>query len=205
MVQGLTAHYLACSTFALKAGDSCLIHAGAGGVGSLLIQIAKRRGARVFTTVSTEEKAKRAREAGADEVLFYTEEDFRDAIQRITAGAGVDVVYDSIGRDTFEASLGCLKLRGMMVSYGNASGAVPAIAPLELTKYGSLFLTRPKLFHYISTPDELRARSSEVFGWYREGALRVWIDSMAALSQAPMAHQALESRLTSGKLILTPE
>ncbi|MBL9200234.1 MAG: quinone oxidoreductase, partial [Opitutaceae bacterium] len=175
LLQGMTAHYLACDTFALKPGDTALIHAAAGGTGLLLVQIAKKRGARVLATVGTEAKAALAREAGADAVCLYTKENFADAARAFTGGRGVDVVYDGVGKATFDGSLASLRPRGMFASFGNASGAVPPFAPLLLSQKGSLFFTRPTLANYIATPDELRRRAAEIFTWIGEGKLRVRI------------------------------
>ena len=203
MVQGLTAHYLATSTYPLKPGDTCLVHAAAGGVGPLLCQIARLRGARVFGTVSSEEKAKVAREAGAETIL-YTKEDFAAEVRRRTEGAGVQVVYDGVGRDTFDRSLDSLVMRGMMVLFGQSSGPVPAIDPQILNKKGSLFLTRPTIAHYTRTPEELRARAADVFGWIAAGKLKVRVFRELPLAQAAEAHRLLESRQTTGKLLLIP-
>ena len=204
LLQGLTAHYLACDTFPLKPGDAALVHAGAGGVGLLLTQMAKRRGARVLATVGTDEKAGLARDAGADAVCVYTRENFADAARAFTGGRGVDVAYDSVGRDTFEGTLNSLRPRGMFVSFGNASGPVPAFAPLVLAQKGSLFFTRPTLAHYTATPAELRARAAEVFGWVINGALRVHVGATFPLRAAAEAHRALEGRATTGKVLLVP-
>jgi len=204
MLQGMTAHYLATSTFLLRDGDPCLVHAGAGGVGLLLTQVAKRVGARVFTTVSTEEKAKLSRQAGADEVIHYTEEDFEPAVRRLTGGSGVRVVYDSVGRDTFEKSLGCLAPRGMLVLFGQSSGAVPPFDAQVLSAKGSLFLTRPTLANYTATRGELLARAREVFAWIAEGSLKLRIGAMFPLAEAARAHQELQGRRTTGKVLLLP-
>ncbi|OUN01521.1 MAG: NADPH:quinone reductase [Firmicutes bacterium ZCTH02-B6] len=204
MLQGMTAHYLATSTFPLGPGHRVLIHAAAGGVGQLLVQVAKLRGATVFGTVSTEEKAHLAREAGADEVILYTETDFEAEVRRLTDGRGVDVVYDSVGRTTFEASLRCLRPRGMLVLFGQSSGPVQAFDPQLLNKYGSLFLTRPSLGHYIADAQELAARAGELFSWIRSGKLRLRIDRTLPLARAAEAHRLLESRATAGKLLLRP-
>src|SRR5947199_5426245 len=176
MLQGMTAHYLACSTYPLKKGDTCLVHAAAGGVGLLLCQIAKMRGARVIGTVSTEEKAKLAREAGADEVILYTKQDFEAEVKRLTSGKGVQVVYDSVGKTTFDKGFNCLALRGMMALFGGSSGAVPPFDLIQLSAKGSLFLTRPSLVHHVATRDELLARSGDVLGWIRDGTLRLRTD-----------------------------
>jgi NADPH2:quinone reductase len=202
MLQGMTAHYLACDTFPLTAGDTAIVHAGAGGVGLLLTQIAKLRGARVFATVGTDEKAKPAREAGADAVCVYTRENFTDAARAFTGGRGVDVVYDGIGRETFEASLNSLRPRGMFVTFGNASGPVPPFAPLLLSQKGSLFITRPTLAHYTQTPAETRARATDLFNWIAAGKLKVRIGATFPLAQAADSHRALEGRATTGKVLL---
>jgi len=204
MLQGLTAHYLCTSTFPLQRGHACLVHAAAGGVGPLLVQLAKKRGARVIGTAGTEAKAALARSAGADEVILYTREDFLEAVKRMTGDRGVDVVYDSVGRATAEKSLDCLVPRGMMVFFGNASGPVPPIDPLLLSRKGSLFLTRPNLVHYIADRASLEARASEVLGDVVAGRLSVRIDRTLPLRDAPEAHRALEGRLTAGKVLLTP-
>ena len=204
LLQGMTAHYLACDTFPLKGGDTALIHAGAGGVGLLLIQIAKKRGARVITTVGNDEKAKLAKEAGADAVCVYTRENFADAARAFTDGRGVDVVYDAVGKDTFDGSLNSLRPRGMLVSFGNASGAVPPFSPLILSQKGSLYLTRPTLTHYTLTAAELAARAGDLFAWVAAGELRVRIGATYPLSAAADAHRALEGRATTGKVLLLP-
>ena len=202
MVQGMTAHYLVHSTYPLKPGDVCLVHAAAGGVGLLLVQMAKRRGATVIGTVSTEEKAKLAREAGADHVILYTRQDFEQEVMRITEGRKVQVVYDSVGKDTFERSLNCLTLRGMMVLYGQSSGPVPPFDPQVLVQKGSLFLTRPGIWHYTATRDELLWRARDVLGAVASGDLKVRIDRALPLSRAQEAHRALEGRETTGKVLL---
>ncbi len=204
MLQGMTAHYLACDTFPLKTGDTALVHAGAGGVGLLLIQIAKRRGARVIATVGTDEKAALARGAGADAVCLYTRENFTEAARAFTGGRGVDVAYDSVGRDTFEGTLGSLRPRGMFVSFGNSSGPVPPFAPLVLSQKGSLFFTRPTLTHYAQTPAELNARAGDLFAWHAAGTLHVRIGATYPLAAAAEAHRALEGRVTTGKVLLLP-
>lgn len=204
MLQGMTAHYLACSTYPLKAGDACLVHAGAGGVGLLLIQIAKLRGARVFATTSTEEKAALAREAGADEVILYEAQDFAAEVRRLTDGRGVQVVYDGVGRATFAGSLDSLARRGMMVLFGQASGPVPPLDPAILNAKGSIYLTRPSLFHYIAEREELAARAGDVLGWIREGRLKLRIGLELPLGEAAAAHRALEGRTTTGKVLLIP-
>jgi NADPH2:quinone reductase len=204
MLQGMTAHYLATSTYALKPGDACLVHAAAGGVGLLLCQIAKLRGARVLGTVSTREKAALARGAGADDVILYTEQDFETEAKRLTNGAGLQVIYDSVGKTTFEKGLGCLALRGMMVLYGQSSGPVGPFDPQVLNQKGSLFLTRPTLAHYIATRAELLARAGEVLGWIKSGKLTVRIERELPLAQAAEAHQLLYGRKTTGKVLLVP-
>jgi NADPH2:quinone reductase len=198
MLQGMTAHYLTHSTYPLKSGESCLIHAAAGGMGLLLVQMAKMLGARVIGTVSTEEKAKQAKAAGADEVVIYTKEDF------VPKAKGMHVVYDSVGKTTFLPSLDCLRPRGMMINYGNASGPAPEIAPLLLTQKGSLFLTRPSLGNYIATPEELAWRAGDVLKWIAEGKLKLHIHKTYPLADAAQAHRDLEGRLTTGKLLLIP-
>jgi NADPH2:quinone reductase len=204
MLQGLTAHYLATSTYPLKPGDTCLVHAAAGGVGLLLCQVAKLRGARVLGTVSTREKAALAREAGADEVILYTEQDFESEVKRLTTGAGLQVVYDSVGKTTFDKGLNCLVRRGTMVLYGQSSGPVGPLDPQVLSQKGSLFLTRPTLIHYIATRAELLARAGELLGWVKSGTLRVRVDRELPLAQAAEAHRLLEARKTTGKVLLVP-
>ncbi len=204
LLQGMTAHYLACDTWALKPGAAALVHAGAGGVGLLLIQIAKRRGARVLATVGTEEKAALARAAGADATCVYTRESFADAARAFTGGRGVDVAYDSVGKDTFEGTLASLRPRGMFVSYGNSSGPVPPFAPLLLSQKGSLYFTRPTLAHYTQTPAELQARADELFRWIAAGELAVRVGATFPLAEAAAAHRALEGRQTTGKVLLLP-
>ena len=204
MLQGMTAHYLACATYPLGPGHACLVHAAAGGVGLLLCQIAKLRGARVIGTVSTSEKAALAREAGADEVILYVERDFEAELKRLTAGAGVQVVYDSVGKASFERSLQCLARRGMMVLFGQSSGPVPPFDPQALNRRGSLFLTRPKLDDYVATREELLERAGQVMDWVREGRLRLRIAAELPLSQAAEAHRRLEARATAGKILLIP-
>jgi NADPH2:quinone reductase len=198
MLQGMTAHYLVHSTYPLKQGDSCLIHAAAGGVGLVLVQMAKMRGARVIGTVGNEEKAKQVKEAGADEVVIYTKEDFT------VKAKGMHVVYDSVGKTTFLQSLDCLRPRGMMVTYGNASGPVPDFAPLILSQKGSLFLTRPSLAHYATTAEEIAWRAGDVLNWIVQGNLKLYIHKVYRLADAAQAHRDLESRKTTGKLLLTP-
>lgn len=204
ILQGMTAQYLTTSTYPLKAGDTCLVHAAAGGVGLLLCQIAKMKGARVIGTVSTEEKARLARAAGADEVVLYTTQDFQAEVKRLTDGKGVQVVYDSVARTTFEKSLNCLAPRGMLVLFGQSSGPAPPIDPLLLMQKGSLFLTRPSLNHYTLTREELVERASQVFGWIQQGKLRVHIGAEFPLKDAAAAHRALEGRQTTGKVLLIP-
>jgi NADPH2:quinone reductase len=203
LLQGLTAHYLACDTFALKPGDSALVHAAAGGVGLLLVQIAKHRGARVVGTVGSEDKAPLAREAGADEVVIYTRDDFAAAARRFTGGRGVDVVYDGVGKDTFEGSLNSLRPRGLLASFGNASGPVAPFSPLLLSQKGSLYFTRPTLANYTQTTAELRARSDDLFRWLAAGELRVHIGATFPLADAAEGQRALEGRRTAGKVLLS--
>lgn len=204
MLQGMTAHYLTRSTFALKPGDTCLIHAAAGGVGLLLVQAAKIAGATVIGTVSTEEKARLAREHGADHMILYTKTDFVREVKRITANKGVDVVYDSVGSTTFYKSLECLRPRGLLASFGQSSGPVGQIDPLILSQKGSLFLTRPSLANYINDAEELRWRAADLFKWIGEGRLRLRIERVYPLADAASAHRDLEGRKTSGKLLLKP-
>ena len=201
MLQGMTAHYLSHDTYALKKGETALIHAAAGGVGLLLVQMAHNIGARVIATVSTEEKAKLARAAGADEVILYTQVDFEAETKRLTGGKGVDVVYDSVGKTTFEKGLNLLRPRGMMVLFGASSGPVAPLDPLALTQK-SMFLTRPSLGHYIITADELQERAGAVFGMIRAGKLKLRIEHVYPLAEAPQAHRDLEGRKTTGKLLL---
>jgi NADPH:quinone reductase len=202
MLQGMTAHYLSHSTFALKSGDTALIHAAAGGVGSLLTQMAAQAGARVIATVSTIGKEKLAREAGAAEVIRYTEEDFEAETKRLTGGHGVDVVYDSVGRTTFEKSLNCLRPRGLLALYGGSSGAVPPFDLIELSKKGSLFITRPTLKDYTATRGELVSRADSVLRAAQTGKLKVRMEHSYPLAEAAQAHRDLEARKTTGKLIL---
>ena len=204
MLQGMTAHYLATNTYPLQPGDTCLVHAAAGGVGLLLCQIAKLRGARVIGTVSTAAKAELAREAGADEVILYTERDFEEEVKRLTGGAGVQVVYDSVGQTTFAKGLNCLVRRGMMVLYGQSSGPVAPLDLQVLSQKGSLFATRPTLHHYVVTRAELLARAGEVMTWVRAGRLKLRIGGEFALAQAGEVHRQLEARRTTGKLLLIP-
>lgn len=202
LVQGLTAHYLAFGTYRIQPGDTVLVHAGAGGVGLLLTQIAKRCGARVITTVSTEEKAQLSRDAGADEVILYTREDFVARVREITAGKGLPVVYDSVGTTTFEGSLKCLQPRGLLALYGASSGAVPPFDPIRLMS-GSLFLTRPTLKDYVSTREELLWRAGEIFSWAASGELAVRVGQKYKLADAQQAHIDLQGRKTTGKVLLT--
>ena len=204
MLQGMTAHYLTHSTYPLKEGDTCLVHAAAGGVGLLLCQMAKLRGARVIGTTSTEEKAELARGAGADEVVLYTREDFTAAARRLTGGEGVDVVYDGVGKDTFDGSLNSLRPRGYMVLFGQASGPVPPFDPQSLNAKGGLFLTRPSLGHYTRTREELLWRARDLFGWIGDGRLKLRIGGTYPLAEAARAHQDLAGRGTTGKLLLLP-
>jgi NADPH2:quinone reductase len=204
MLQGMTAHYLASSTVPLGEGDRVLVHAAAGGVGLLLTQIAKRRGATVYGTVSTEEKAELARDAGADEVIRYTQTDFRAAVLDLTGGRGVDVVYDSVGATTFDDSLASLRPRGHLVLFGQSSGAVEAFDPQRLNSGGSLYLTRPSLGHYVADRAELLQRAGEVLGWVADGTLRLRIGETHPLEDAGTAHARLEARRTTGKVLLIP-
>ncbi|MEO8257220.1 MAG: quinone oxidoreductase [Acidobacteriota bacterium] len=204
MLQGLTAHYLAYSTFRLEPGQVCLVHAGAGGVGLLLTQIAKLRGAQVITTVSTEEKAALSRAAGADLVVLYTQQDFEAEVKRFTGGKGVPVVYDSVGKDTFDKSMNCLSPRGMLVLFGQSSGVVPSVDPQVLSQKGSLFFTRPTLVNYIATREELRQRAADLVGWIAGGKLSLRTEFEFPLKDAIEAHTALAGRKTTGKVLLIP-
>ncbi len=204
MLQGMTAHYLSYSTYPLKNGETALVHAAAGGVGLLLVQMAHHIGARVIGTVSTEEKAKLARGAGADEVILYTQVDFEAETKRLTGGKGVDVVYDSVGKTTFEKGLNILRPRGMMVLFGGSSGAVPPFDLIALSQKGSLYVTRPTLVNYTATREELVARSSAVFGMIAAGTLKLRIEYTYPLAEAQRAHRELEGRKTTGKLLLIP-
>jgi NADPH2:quinone reductase len=204
MLQGLTAHYLTHSTYPLQPGDSALIHAAAGGVGLLLVQMAKRRGARVIGTVSTEQKADLARQAGADEVILYTQADFETETKRLTNSQGVNVVYDSVGQTTFDKSLNCLRPRGYLVLYGQSSGPVPSLNPQVLSAKGSLYLTRPNLMHYTLDRAELLKRAEDLFDWIIAGTLSVRIDETFPLADAPLAHRNLEARKSKGKILLVP-
>ncbi len=203
-LQGMTAHYLTVDTFPLAAGHRCLIHAGAGGTGQILIQIAKLLGAEVFTTVGSAEKAELARQAGADHVILYRDVDFVEAIEAIAGPRPLDVVYDGVGKSVFLQSLALLRVRGMMVTFGNASGPVDPISPLELSANGSLYLTRPTLFHHARTREEIQRRADDLFGWIEAGALQIRIGAKFDLRDAADAHRALESRATTGKVLLIP-
>ena len=205
MLQGLTAHYLITSTYRLGAEHTCVIHAAAGGVGLLLCQLARRAGARVIATCGTADKAARAQAAGADHAIVYTETDFSAEVKRLTEGRGADVIYDSVGASTFEPSLACLAPRGMMVLFGQSSGPAPAIDPQRLGALGSVFLTRPSLFHYVAEPEELRRRAAELFHWIAADELAIHIDRSLPLARAAEAHALLEGRKTSGKLMLVPD
>ncbi|HWA95918.1 MAG TPA: quinone oxidoreductase [Terracidiphilus sp.] len=204
MLQGMTAHYLAYSTYPLKAGDTALVHAGAGGVGLLLTQVASRIGAKVITTVSTREKAQLSREAGAAEVILYTEQDFEAEVKHITGGKGVDVVYDSVGRTTFEQSLNCLRPRGLLALFGASSGPVPPFDLIQLSSKGSLYVTRPTLWHYIATHADLEWRAGDVLKWAASGELKLRTEHMYPLAQAAQAQVDLEGRKTTGKILLEP-
>jgi NADPH:quinone reductase len=204
MLQGMTAHYLVNSTYPLKKGETALIHAAAGGVGLLLVQMAKNIGARAIGTVGTEEKAKLAREAGADEVILYTQQDFEVETKRLTENKGVHVVYDGVGKSTFEKGLNVLRPRGYMVLFGGASGAVPSFDPIALSQKGSLFLTRPSLVNYIATREELEQRSNDVLGSVAAGKLKLRIGHVYKLQEVQQAHRDLEGRKTTGKILLEP-
>ncbi|HUH05988.1 MAG TPA: zinc-binding dehydrogenase, partial [Kofleriaceae bacterium] len=204
MLQGMTAHYLTQSTYELGAGDVCLVHAAAGGVGLLLCQLGRRVGARVIGTASTESKAARARAAGASDVIDYTTTDFETAVRTLTDDRGVDVVYDSVGRSTFEKSLHCLRPRGYLVLFGQSSGAVAPFDPQLLNRHGSLFLTRPSLFHYIGSRQELLSRAGDVLGWIASGELEINVGEALPLAEATEAHRRLEGRQTTGKVLLIP-
>ena len=204
MLQGMTAHYLAYSTYPLKAGETALIHAGAGGVGLLLTQIAARLGARVITTVSTPAKAELSREAGASDVILYSGQDFEAEVKRITGGKGVDVVYDSVGKTTFEKSLNCLRPRGLLALFGASSGPVPPFDLIQLSGKGSLFVTRPTLWHYIATRAELEWRSGDVLGWAASGELKLRTEHIYPLADAAQAQMDMEARRTTGKILLAP-
>jgi NADPH2:quinone reductase len=204
MLQGMTAHYLTHSTYPLKRGETALVHAAAGGVGLLLVQMAKRIGARVIGTAGTDEKAKLAREAGADDVIVYTKQDFEAETKRLSGGKGVEVIYDGVGKSTFEQDLNLLRPRGYLVLFGAASGAVPPFDPIKLTQKGSLFLTRPTLANYIATREELETRAKEVLGAIESGALKLHIGHKYPLTEVQQAHRDLEGRKTTGKVLLIP-
>lgn len=204
LLQGMTAHYLAMTTYPLKPGNVALIHAAAGGTGALLVQIAKHCGARVIGTVGNADKARIAKSAGADEVIIYTQTDFESQVKELTNGKGVDVVFDSVGKDTFDKSLNCLKPRGMMVLFGQSSGPVPPFDPQTLNAKGSLFLTRPTLAHYTAERTELTQRAHQLFDWIQTGKLHVRIAQTFPLADAVQAHRYLESRQATGKLLLLP-
>ena len=204
MVQGMTAHYLTFSTYPLKAGETALVHAAGGGTGQMLVQVAKRCGARVLGTVSSDEKAILAREAGADEVILYTRVDFEAEVKRLTNNAGVDVVYDSVGKDTFDKGLNCLRRRGCMVLYGASSGPVPPVDPQILNAKGSLYLTRPYIGHYTADRAELLERANDVLNWLAAGELKVRIDKTFPLMEVAEAHRYLEGRQSKGKILLIP-
>ncbi len=204
LLQGMTAHYLTHDTYPLRAGETALVHAAAGGAGHLLTQVCKIQGARVIATCGTEEKAEFVRSLGADEVVVYTKESFTEAVDRFTDGRGVDVVFDGVGQTTFLDGLKCLRPRGMMVLYGQASGPVDPIDPQELNRLGSLFLTRPTLFHYVADRDELERRATDLFGWIASGEVEVRIDRTFPLQEAAEAHRYLEGRRTRGKVLLIP-
>ena len=204
MLQGMTAHYLSHSTYPIKAGEIALVHAAAGGVGSLLVQMCKLLGARVIGTAGSEEKAQLARDAGADEVIIYTEKDFEEETKRLTQGKGVHVIYDGVGKDTFDKDLNVLRPRGYLVLFGGASGAVPPFDLLTLNQKGSLYLTRPSLQHYIATRAELEQRSNDVLQMIVRGELKLRIHKTYPLAEAQQAHRDLEGRKTTGKLLLIP-
>src|SRR5216684_2647496 len=204
MLQGLTAHYLVTSSYPLKKGDTCLVHAAAGGMGLLLCQMGKMLGATVIGTVSTEEKAALAKAAGADHVILYTKQDFEPEVKRITGGRGVDVVYDGVGASTFDKGLNCLRPRGLMALFGAASGPVPPLDLQRLNAGGSLFITRPSLTHHVATREELMQRSSELLGWVRDGKVKLRVEHQFPLEQAAEAHRQLEGRKTTGKILLLP-
>ena len=204
LLQGMTAHYLAYSTWPLKSGETCLVHAGAGGVGLLLTQMAARIGARVITTVSTKEKADLSREAGASDVILYTQQDFVTEVKRLTHGKGVDVVYDSVGKTSFEGSLNCLRPRGLLALFGGSSGAVPPFDLIQLSSKGSLYVTRPTLWHYVATREELEWRANDVLNWVKSGKLKLRMEHVYALEQAGQAQADMENRKTTGKILLEP-
>jgi NADPH2:quinone reductase len=203
ITQGTTAHYLATSAWPLNAGETCLVHAGAGGVGQLLTQIARIRGARVLATVGSTDKAEIARACGADAAILYRETDFREAVMAATKGAGVDVVYDSVGRATFGKSIHCLRPRGLCVLYGHASGKIDNIDPLDLSEAGSIFFTRPHMAHYIRTREEFAGRWRDLTTWALDGRLKVAVDRVLPLADAAVAHRAMEARESRGKLLLS--
>ena len=203
LLQGMTAHYLTHSTYPIRPGDTAVVHAAAGGVGLLLVQLIKRRGGWVAGTASTEEKAQLARQAGADEMIVYTETDFAEQVKRLTGGRGVHVVYDSVGKTTFDHSLSCLRPRGCLVLFGQSSGPVPAVEIDALTQ-GSLFLTRPGLLHHIADRQELLGRAGDLFGWLAAGDLHLTLDRTFPLAEAAAAHQYIEARRTKGKVLLIP-
>ena len=202
MLQGCTAHYLSHSLFPIRADQWCLVHAGAGGVGQLLIQLAKARGAKVITTVGSVGKVEIAKALGADYVVLYREDDFYQAVQEVTGGQGVDVVYDAVGVDTIECSIRSLRTRGMCVNYGGSSGLVKTVRPLDLAEAGSVFFTRPHLAHYMASNVEIKGRAKDLFRWVAEGALKVRIDSIFPLAESIAAHETIEKRNTTGKLLL---
>jgi NADPH2:quinone reductase len=204
MLQGMTAHYLAHATYPIQPDDTVLIHAGAGGVGLLLTQMAKRLGARVFSTVSTDEKAALARQAGADETILYTREDFTARVRELTGGRGLPVVYDSVGKTTFDGSLACLRPRGMLVLFGGSSGAVPPFDLIRLSTMGSLYVTRPTLKNYTATREELEQRAGDVLRWVADGTLKLRLEHTYPLADAAQAHRDLEARKTTGKVLLIP-
>jgi len=204
MLQGITAHYLTHSTYPLRKGETVLLHAAAGGVGLLLIQLAKKIGVTVIGTVSTEEKSSIAKSAGADHIILYTQADFEQEVQKITAGKGVDAVYDSVGQETFDKSLNCLRPRGMMVLFGQSSGPVPPLNPSVLNAKGSLYITRPGISHYTATREELLWRAGDIFSWISDGSLKARVDRVYSLKEAAEAHRALETRQTAGKVLLQP-
>jgi NADPH2:quinone reductase len=204
LLQGMTAHYLAYSTYRLKSGETALIQAGAGGVGLLLTQMAVRTGARVITTVSSAEKAELSREAGASDVIVYTEQNFVDEVKRLTNGKGVDIVYDSVGKTTFDGSLNCLRPRGLLALFGGSSGPVPPFDPIQLSGKGSLYVTRPSLWHYVATREELEWRAYEVMGWVADGSLKLRKEHVYALDEAGRAQADIENRKTTGKILLEP-
>ena len=204
ILQGMTAHYLTHSAYPLKAGETALVHAAGGGTGQLLVQIAKRRGARVIGTVSTEEKAALAREAGADEIINYAQADFEAEVKRLTNNKGVDVVYESVGKDTFDKSLNCLRKRGYLVLFGQSSGSVPPMDPQILNSKGSLYLTRPTLGHYIADRAELLERANDLLAWIAAGELKIRIDQVFPLFEVGEAHRYLEARQSKGKVLLIP-